>query len=135
MNTRQKRNFLLQYQNCTARLEALLLEREKWFAIGTKVNSVSDGMPHASSDESKVERSAVAIAEITHEIDTEISVIQHKRQVIRDVISGVEKEKLRTVLEMHFISGMTYAEIADKYGDTERNIYEVSRKAIEGLKI
>ena len=135
MNTRQKISFLSQYKYCMVRLETLMEEREKWFTIGTKVNSVSDGMPHASSDESKVERSAVAIAEITHEIDTEICVLQHKRQVVQDVISKVENHKRRAVLEMRYITGMKFSEIADAFDDTERNIYEAHKKAIEGLKI
>lgn len=135
MNTRQKINFLSQYKYCMIRLETLMEEREKWFTIGTKVNSVSDGMPHASSDESKVERSAVAIAEITHEIDTEICVLQHKRQVVKDIISGVEKDKLRGILEMRYIECRTFTDIADHWGDTESNIYKAHKKAIEGLKI
>ena len=135
MNTRQKINYLSQYKICMIRLEELMEEREKWFTIGTKVNSASDGMPHASSDESKVERSAVAIAEITHEIDTEICVIHHKRQVIRDTIKGVKNDKARTVLEMRYIDCKKFVEIADSFGDTESNSYKLHKKTIEGLRI
>ena len=137
MNFREKIRYLKQYLYCVDNLKSLLDEREKWFTIGTKVNSVSDGMPHSSANDSKVEKSSIKILELTQKIDAEVERLTALRDEIETAIESVPDLTQRTVLHMIYINGYSFAKVGDLLSKpkTERQVHNIRNAAIENMKI
>lgn len=135
MDYKQKVAYLKQYQYCRINLESLLEEREKWFTLGTKVNSVSDGMPHATSDESKVETSSIKIVELTEKINAEIANLDKTMAAVEKVIEDIPNFKGQTIFKLRYINGMSFSKIADMMGVSERNVFQVHKRIIQKLEI
>ena len=135
MDFKEKVNYLSRYKYYSVNLKNLLEEREKWFTIGTKVNSVSDGMPHSPSDESKVEKSSIKILEITEAINKEIERMTDARWEIGELINHIQNDRHRTVMSMRYISGYTFSHIADSLDISDRAVYQMHKRAINRLEI
>lgn len=135
MDYTEKIEYLSQLRYSSIKLNNLIEEREKWFTLATKVNSVSDGMPHATSDESKVERNSIKILEITDKIDAEIKHLTDARWAIGDLINHIQNDRHRTVMSMRYISCYTFSRIAEDLDMSERAVYKIHRKAVNRLEI
>lgn len=135
MNYREKIEYLSQLRYSSINLRNLIEEKERWFTLGTKVNSVSDGMPHAASVESKVERSSIKMLEITDKISEEIIRMTDARWEIGELINHIKNDRHRTVMSMRYISCYTFSHIAEVLDMSERAVYEIHRKAVNRLEI
>lgn len=132
---KEKVAYLRQYIYCKANLESLLQEREKWFTIGTKVNSVSDGMPHAASTDSKVESSSIKMVELTQKINAEIDNLDKTMDAVEKIINGITNFKGQTIFRFRYINGMSFSKIADAMGISERYVFDLHKKIIQKLVI
>ena len=135
MDYTEKIEYLSQLKNISIKLDSLLEEREKWYTLATKVNSVSDGMPHSPSTESKVERNSIKILEITDKINEEIARLTDARWAIGDLINHIQNDRHRTVMSMRYISCYTFSRIAEDLDMSERAVYKIHRKAVNRLEI
>ena len=132
---KEKVTYLNQYLYSKASLESLLQEREKWFTIGTKVNSVSDGMPHSPSINSKVESSSIKMLELTQKIDAEVHNLEKTMDVIEKIIDNIEDFKGQAIFRFRYINGMSFAKIAEVMGFSERHVFDVHKKILMNLDI
>lgn len=135
MDYTEKIEYLSQLKYISIKLDSLLEEREKWYTLATKVNSVSDGMPHSPSTESKVERNSIKILEITDKINEEIARLTDARWAIGDLINHIQNDRHRTVMSMRYISCYTFQRIAEDLDMSERAVYKIHRKAVNRLEI
>lgn len=60
---------------------------------------------------------------------------KRKERITREEIESVKNRRYRIVLYMHHISCMSFADIATKLDKTERNVYNVYKKAVNDLEI
>ena len=135
MEYREKIEYLSQLRLSSIALKNLMEEREKWYTLGTKVNSASDGMPHSPSTESKVEKSSIKILEITEKINEEIARLTDARFAIGELINHIQNDRHRTVMSMRYISCYTFSRIAEDLDMSERAVYKIHRKAVNRLEI
>ena len=114
MTNKEKRDYLMHYQNLQNRIIGLTHEIEKWESIASKVNSAIKGSGVSSGDNSsKVERGAVNVADIINSIQTEINSAKDVREeVLTTIRTKCGKMRHRELLEMRFVNGMSEREIA-----------------------
>lgn len=133
MNFEEKVRFLKQYNYCYESLKSLFEERERWFTIATKVNSVSDGMPHSHSVSSKVENSSIRMVELTEMINVQVERMTALRDEIETAIEALEDLDQRSVLKFMYINDFPAEKIAEIMSMSERNVYFIRKRAIENL--
>ena len=135
MDYTEKIKYLSQLKDSNAMLKSLLEERVKWFTLATKVNTVSDGMPHSPSEESKVENNSIRILELNEKIDEEIKHMVDVRWEIGELISHIQNVRHRTVMSMRYISGYTFPRIAEALEISDRAVFKIHRMAVNRLEI
>ena len=135
MDFREKVEYLDGYRRKMAKIDGLLMEREKWLAIGTKVSQDirTEDSGHSSSEPtSRVEMAAIELSII----DSEIEKAAKRREEIGQVIkAGAKRSRYAELLEMRFVHGMSVYRIANILNRNERTIRRVIRKAIDKLDI
>lgn len=116
-------------------IDAKLSERDKLWALATRMVPNMDGMPHAKGGVSDpVGSNVVKIIALAEEADKLIDrFVDHKEKVIKALETLPEKEY--AVLHKHYIRYMTYEKIAEdmKYSDV-RQVYRIRRKALQNLE-
>lgn len=134
MTYEEKKRFLRQYLDCERRIKALLEEREKWEAIGTKITQNLSPAPSGGGTSNKVERAGCELTQIDTEIGYEIKTACELRNMVKKAIEGVKSEQRRIILQMRYMSGMSFAEIAKTLKKSEKNIYSMHRKSVESIR-
>ena len=137
MTNKEKRDYLMHYQNLQNRIIGLTHEIEKWESIASKVNSAINGSGVSSGDNSsKVERGAVNVADIINSIQTEINSAKDVREEILNTIrTKCRVMRYREVLEMYFINGMSVYSIAKVLKKEEKSVHKIINAALKELDI
>lgn len=133
---REKINYLNQYFYATKSLEGRYEELARWQDLGTKLSSVSDGMPHAhDNSSSKVENAVIGLADLEQTIREEIKGLEIIREEVYDVINSMPNYRHRMILSMRYLDFMSFSRIADAIGKTENNVYKLHKQIIQRLDI
>ncbi len=69
------------------------------------------------------------ISSLQHEINTEIDRLVDTKSDILLFLGKIENENLKTIMEYHYLCGMTWEEIADRMYISLRQLYNWSKKA------
>ena len=137
MTNKEKRDYLMHYQNLQNRIIGLTHEIEKWESIASKVNSAINGSCVSSGDNSsKVERGAVNVADIINSIQTEINSAKYVRdEILNTIRTKCRVMRYREVLEMHFINGMSVYSIAKALKKEDKSVHKIINAALKELDI
>ena len=137
MTNKEKRDYLMHYQNLQNRIIGLAHEIEKWESIASKVNSAINGSGVSSGDNSsKVERGAVNVADIINSIQTEINSAKDVRdEILTTIRTKCRVMRYREVLEMYFINGMSVYSIAKVLKKEEKSVHKIINAALKELDI
>ena len=137
MTNKEKRDYLMHYQNLQNRIIGLTHEIEKWESIASKVNSAINGSGVSSCDNSsKVERGAVNVADIINSIQTEINSAKDVRdEILTTIRTKCRVMRYREVLEMYFINGMSVYSIAKVLKKEEKSVHKIINAALKELDI
>ena len=132
MTIDEKRGYLDQYQECQRKIRCLTNELEKWEHIGQKVNSAIVIGGRRDAKNSKVERSAVNVVEITEKIKKEIAEATKKRdEIFQSLNDHCKRQRHREILTMRYIYGMSNSQIAKQI---KKDYKSVSYKITAALK-
>ena len=137
MTNKEKRDYLMHYQNLQNRIIGLTHEIEKWESIASKVNSAINGSGVSSGNiSSKVERGAVNVADIINSIQTEINSAKDVRdEILTTIRTKCRVMRYREVLEMYFINGMSVYSIAKALKKEEKSVHKIINAALKELDI
>lgn len=136
MTVQEKRTYLGEYQELQKHIVGLTHELEKWNTLGCKVNNaMGNGGSGSNVKSSKVEVSAVNMADIIQDIQKDINDAVEKREAIKKAIRASKKLRHREVLQMHFVNGMSISAIASEYKKEDKTIANAITAALKELEI
>ena len=137
MDVKEKREYLMRYQNAQNRIIGLTHEIEKWQGIAEKVNSaLNNSGVSTGENSSKVERGAINVADIVTSIQIEINSAKDVRdEVLTTIRTKCGKMRYRELLEMRFVNGMSDYEIAKINKKDVKSISKAITAAIKSIDI
>lgn len=130
MNREEKKNELRKYNDILLNIDYLTDEYMRIFTQATKTASSSDGMPHATSNESKTEKNGARLVEIRKRLEKEI-----ERKIVID--RAVEKlnAKQQRLIKKCDIGGMSLHRYSIEVKRTYRNIILLHNNALDKLTL
>lgn len=134
MTYENKIELLESYREHTMHLYGLAQEAEQWRSIAESTASNNDGMPRGSDTGQKVQNAAIKAADIVAQINSEIEDAKIKREAVRDFIKTSPNPRYRLLLEMHYINGLSVADISRQNDKGEKWIREMLKKAVNSIK-
>ena len=84
---------------------------------------------------SPVEEAVVRIVELETEINTGIANLMQLKQEIGESIRGINSMECETLLEMRYLTFMTWEQIAAQLGYSNDYIYHLHRKALALVRV
>lgn len=116
MNSQEKKAWLRQCAALDCDIDRLILERSRWMARATRMVPTLSDMPRGGGERRSSEDIILRIAEIENEIDRKIDALLDQRAAVVEAITAVGDRQLREVLELRYLDGATFEEIAERDG-------------------
>lgn len=108
--TQEIKDYLGSYQKVQQELQALIIQRERILVKGTSINSVLSDMPKSKDATSKIEHTAIELADMS-DIENKIAQCKQTHKEITATIYAIQDSEQRAVLIHRYISGMAWEEI------------------------
>lgn len=127
------KEYLSQYGTLNSEINAKLEQKRQLFELAASVApSATHGGSRNVSD--KVGRTAAKLLDLEREINADIDRLVDLRREIEAVIAGVPDERLRTLLELRYINGVTFEQISRRMGYSFSQIRRLHKKSLDFLK-
>ena len=134
MTNQEKKARLNRYRRLNDHIDALLLEKERWMTIATKVTPSYTGMPGGRSSD-KQEGISDRLSKIDAEITDQVNELVRARAEIVAVIDSVQDDTLRLLLRLRYIDGLTWERIAERMRYCEMQIWRLHGDALSAIKM
>lgn len=136
MTYNEKKRFLESYINSMRRIRGLQNELEEWITTATNITQkLKPVMVQNGFSSSKIENSAIKIAELEEEIDKEIELAMQKRDMVKETISKIRDIRRREIVEMRYVNCMSVRKISREIGKDGTNVYKMLQRSIKALDI
>ena len=130
------KEYLMKAYRVDERIQNKLMQVDSLSALATKATTTISDMPGSpSKDPHKLENIVVKIVELQEEIGGDIEKLLVLKKDILGRIRCIEDPELQMVLELRYLSYLTWEHIAAKMGYSEDNIFILHRKALEKMTI
>ena len=104
------------------------------YAEVTRVTALYREAPGGGNSNRSFEERMGRYLALLDEINADIDRLTDLKQEIRTLIDTLPDEIRRTVLEMHYLRGMTFEEIGDAVGYSPRHIRRIEKQALAVLE-
>lgn len=141
MTTRTQKEtiaYLEQYLECSHRIARCQREIERNISMAFSVTAtLNEAQSGTGSGRGQVEPATINFIILLNEIGEEIIALKEKRENVLNLIDGIETNGgktvrlYRTVLELRYLGGFDFSEIAEEIGKTERHTYRIHEAAID----
>ena len=122
--------YLNQALGAEERLQIFIERRQRLLDIATGITPNLDGMPAAPSSGSKIESTAVQIADIDRKLAREILRLSEMVDDILRTIDQVPNQRQRELLQLRYLRGHSWRQIQTEMGYSNgRSLYYVHRNA------
>lgn len=102
--------------------------------IGAKIPKY-DGMPKGTSVESAVEKIAIRITDLSKKIEElKQALTVEAAKLEKAIIAELKSIKLQTLLILRYVDGMTFNEISQVMGYSEKHIRRLHKATLKRLK-
>ncbi|MGN0244593.1 MAG: DUF1492 domain-containing protein [Lachnospiraceae bacterium] len=138
MNKQQvaAKNYLMRAYRIDTRINSKLEQIQSLNDLATKATSVISDMPgNATHNVHKTEDVIVKIVDLQNEIKEAMEGLVDLKKQILDSINKVEDPELRTLLELRYISYMSWENIASEMFYGIDNVFKLHRKALEQIEV
>lgn len=127
------KEYLSQYGTLNSEINAKLEQKRQLFELAA---SVAPSATHGGSGNvsDKVGRTAAKLLDLEREINADIDRLVDLRREIEAVIAGVPDERLRTLLELRYINGVTFERIAEHLDLSAVQIWRLHKIALEAVQ-
>lgn len=134
-NTTLKENAEL---NIVRELKKLLVKEEQRLNSlrinALNITPILDGLPHAKTAQSKVEKNALKIIESEQELETlRAELIQAKSVLADKIMTQVDEPNYQTLLVLRYVECLSFREIARRMHFVLRNIFTLHDAALENF--
>ena len=121
-------------RHCQMRTLTLCARAEKYREMAMQATGRTDAIRvSGTGDRSKVEKYILELWDVHNELQTEIAQLMKKSREAEKQILKLEDEKLRAVLELRNLCGLTWEEIASKLHFTMRWVHKLHKEALEAF--
>ena len=134
MTVDEKKKYLRQYRYLEGRVNSLCDELAKWRSLAERITPVLSDMPKGSGGD-RLPRTVEKIIELEQELDAQIDQMIDTRREIEKAVAAVDDQRLRDVLEQHYIRGLTWGDVAQIMKIDTRWVYRLHIKALQKLTI
>ena len=130
------KEYLEQARYLDQMIDSKFMEAESLRSLATKVTATYSDTPHTTTpDNHRLEKILTSIADLENEIDEDIDRFVTLKKEIKDVIGEVKNVKFRTLLEMRYLSQMTWEQIAVKLGYDLRYTHKIHGRALQKISV
>lgn len=134
MTNQDKKRWLMRYQEINRDIDQLLLEKSQLKDFVTRVTPNLSGMPRGGSEDSR--QTAIAkIVDLEQQIDNKINTLVDLRKEIAHVVEIVPNNNYRRLLNLRYISGKCWEEIALIMGYDYSWVIKMHGRALDVLQI
>ena len=129
-------DFLSQAYRLDLRIESKLEQINSLNELATKCTATISGMPRSPNQSiSSMADTVTKIVDLQIEIDRDIhQLIDIKRQIVAS-IKAVDNKEFQTLLELRFLCGCTWEEIAIKMGLSIQHTYRMRDRALKKIVV
>ena len=135
MTIAEKKQYLRQYRLLNAHIDQLIEERAQWMARATRITPVISDEPKGGGDGDRLQRAIEGIISTEQAIDREIDRLADMRANITASIDALQDEKLRQVIRLRYIKGLTFERIAVEVHYSYKQTCRLHGMALESLDI
>ena len=130
------KNYLMKAYRIDTRINKKLEQLTSLNELACKATTVISDMPGSPNrNVHKTEDVIIKILDLQEEIKKEMEgLVDLKRQIL-DSISKVEDSQLRTLLELRYISYLTWEQIAEEMNFGIDNVFKLNRKALDRIDV
>ena len=129
------KEYLSQVRFIDSMVDSKLEQLTRLKETATKATATISDMPRSDSpDLQSMETTVVKMIDMEREIDAEIDKLVDLKREIRDVIQKVHTPRYRALLEMRYLSFMTWEEIAEAMELDVSNVYRARRGALRAAE-
>ena len=130
-----KKQWLGRYTVISRRLWEKSEQIERLYSLETKITPTLSDMPKGGGSENKIEIITERIEDIRKQIAAELGQLLAVRNEIETAIQNVKDESFRELLELRYIGGFTWEQVAVRMNYTFRNITYMHGRALNAIKI
>lgn len=136
MTLNEKKEYLKQYKYIDNRINRKIEEYSLWYSRATKVTTTYSDMPKADTGQDKIQASVEQMVLLSDEINKDVDTLVDLRADIEKAINLMDDEKLKDLLYLRYIRGMTWELVAE---EMEYNysyiVHDLHEKALKKVKI
>ena len=129
MTSQEKKAELLKYR------ESEMEEITRWYSRSEKMTTMVKLVPGGSSGGRSIETAVEAIDDLAGQLGAQRAKLVSMRKAIGAAIEDVDDEKLRKVLRLKYIEGMTWERVAESMGVSRQWVTALHGRALEKLEI
>ena len=127
------KEFLLQVSEADQEIDRKLMRLGGLYAEATRTTSLYREKTGGNSPGRTMEDRMLPYLQLRDEINADIDNLVELKRGICAAIDALPKEKYRSVLEMHYLQGMTFNEIGDELDYSERQVRRLENLALRLL--
>lgn len=129
------RELLNSYHAVNHRIDAMLEQIAELRSLAAKVTVLPFSESHSKGTYTdRVGRTTARIIDLENEINDEIDRLVDIKISIDKLVSSLDNELHRTIIERHYILNESWEKISEKIGYSRRHITRLHDKAIESLE-
>lgn len=128
------KRFLAQGWRIDRRIDRKIEEAARMRAKLTKATQALTGMPRGGSGADWTDAD-VAVMELEAQIRDEIKELCRVKRLIREAIDQVDDKRLREVLDLRYVSMMTFEQIAVELHYSWRHVLRLHDQALRAVRV
>lgn len=134
MTNQEKTDYLQRYGYAMRKELRLREEIAVWHSRAESITPSISGMPHGNGDYiASFVKAAEKICKLEAQLCAQMMLMAQMREDIEQVIGTVEQDRLREILELHYIEALTWEQIADRLHYGCRHVYKLHVAAINQI--
>lgn len=136
MTSQEKKEVLLQYQRTEREVRDLEAELRRWRSRAEQMTAGYGPTPSGGGDGRSLERTVAHMDDLTRQLAQRLDRLVTLRQQTGSAIDSVADARLRELLRLRYIEGLTWGKLAVAMGyDDLRWVYRLHGRALEQLTI
>ena len=136
MTTCEKKEILLKYRSTVREIEWLEREIQKWRSNAERMTASYHAAPASGgSNRRSIEEAVEQIDKLIRRFMDYQSDLIRTRGMIENAIESLRDPVLQEVLQMRYLDGLNFHQIAGKLGYSDRHLVRLHRAALEKMSL
>lgn len=133
-NTKEIRDQLAELEYCETRIKSYMAHAERLRSLAERTTTTfSYAGSHNTFTTDRREEAIAKLVDLETLIQEEVSRLCDLKQAMLIRLAGVHDNTCRTLLELRYLEGKTWPEIADAMFFSHRHVFNIHKKALNAL--